>query len=263
MENFLHSDIVVAILPFAEALGLVILGFILDFITRKLVKKVLSKTKLDSMIHNFIGHVVQIGIWVVVVVSVLGKFGIDSSSIITVLAACGAAVALALQGSLSNLASGIIIMVSHPFKSGDYIISSGVEGTVQSIDLLFTTIETDDKRSVTIPNASLTGNTVTNTTASGFRRCTAKVGVAYASDIELGRKALIDLVNNNDKVEKSMSVQCDVLEYADSAITLFLRFYVKPEDYWNVMYDINNKIKPALDAVGIEIAFPQLDVHNK
>jgi len=263
MGNITFEKVLVATLPIISSIAIIVIGLVCQKIVQKWLVKGLQKTKLDSMLHKFLIQIVEIAIWIFVAVSVLAKLGIDSSSIVTVIAACGAAVALALQGSLSNLASGIIIMMSSIFKSGDYIIAAGVEGTVKSIDLLFTTIATDDKRTITIPNASLTGNTVTNVTASGVRRVAITIGVAYASDIDLARKTIADAVRESKYALKEYSIDCDVKEYASSSINIYARCWVKPEDYWRASYDVANRIKPALDKVGIEIAFPQIDVHMK
>ena len=251
------------LLPLTSAILIFLIGLIINKLVSKYLLKILAKTKLDSMLHRFIQHGASIAIWVVVIMSILGKFGIDSSTIITVLAACGAAVALALQGSLSNLASGLLIMASKQFKSGDVISAAGETGTVKSIDLLYTTIITPDQKYITIPNASLTGGNVVNVTATGKRRIDVNIGIAYNASVDEARKALIMLAESTEGVLKDPAPECDVIEYSDSAIILFFRCWVKPANYDPARFYINNNIKKVLDANGIEIPYPQMDVHIK
>ena len=249
-------------LPIIEAIAIALIGYIIYKASNKWLEKLLSKTKrLDPMVHTFILHVLHIFIFVVVVIAALGKLGINASSIITVIAACGAAIALALQDSLSNLASGILIMVSTPFHKGDYIVMGDVAGTVEKTDLLYTIIMTDELRSVTIPNSLLTSNTITNYTVTGNRRFEASVDVSYNADLAQARKVLLDLANPDPRVLKNPAVACDVVNYADSGITLFLRGWAKPGDALAVTHFINNNIKSEMDKAGIEIPFPQIDVH--
>ncbi len=261
MEEFLNSKAVALVLPFAEAIGIMVLGFVLSKILMGWIKKLLAKTKIESMLHNFIIHGIQILIWVVVILSALNKLGIDSTSVVTVLAACGAAVALALQGSLSNLAGGILIMVSHPFSTNDYICACGVEGTVESIDLLYTTVITADKRTITIPNGSLTSNTIINNTKEGTRRVEVEVGVSYNSDTEAARYILTKLAREDSRVFDDPAPYCVVNEYADSAVVLILRCFCSAANYWDVKFALQNNIKGTLEDAGIEIPFPQVDVH--
>ena len=249
--------------PIVSAILIFLIGLIINKLVSKYLVKVLQKTKLDSMLHRFIQHGASIAIWVIVAMSILGKFGIDSSTIITVLAACGAAVALALQGSLSNLASGLLIMASKQFKSGDVISAAGETGTVKSIDLLYTTIVSPDLRSITIPNASLTGGNVINITATGKRRIDVNIGISYNSNVDEARKALIQLASSTEGVLADPAPACDVIDHADSAIILFLRYWVEPANYDSARFFINNNIKKVLDANGVEIPYPQMDVHVK
>lgn len=262
MEKFLNSKIWQICFPVVQAILTVVIGAIVIKLILKGTKKFLDKSKkIDSMLHKFILHAVEIILWVIVVISVLEKLGIDSTSVVTVIAACGAAVALALQGSLSNLAGGILIMVSHPFSSGDYICTCGVEGTVESIDLLHTTIITNDKRVITIPNGSLTGNTIVNNTKHGIRRVEIEVGISYKSDLDAARNALIGLTKKDSRVLDSPSADCVVVNYADSAVVVRLRCYCNPFEYWDVRFALQTAIKNELAEAGIEIPFPQVDVH--
>lgn len=249
-------------LPILEAILILVVGYFAIKLVLRGVKKLLERTKqVDSMLHTFILHAVEIFLWVVIILSALNKLGIDSTSVVTVLAACGAAVALALQGSLSNLAGGILIMISQPFSSGDYICTCGVEGTVESIDLLHTTIVTADRRLVTIPNGSLTGNVIVNNTKEGTRRVDIEVGISYNSDLDTARYILSGMAKRESRVLEEPSPVCVVTEYADSAVILSLRCFCKSTDYWDVKFALQNEMKAELEKAGIEIPFPQVDVH--
>lgn len=261
MEQFFQSTAVLAALPFVESIALIVIGFVAYRILGKWLNKLLHKTTLDPMIFNFITHVFQIGLWVFIGVAVLGKLGINSSSILTVIAACGAAIALALQNSLSNLASGILIMSTRPFHKGDYIICNGVAGTVDAIDLLFTIIHTDEGRKITIPNSLLTSNAITNYTQNGARRYQMLIGIEYSSDIELARKVLTELLKSDPRTLDNPGFGVDVAQYSDSSIILNVRSWAKSDVFLRYSCDMNNAIKPTLDKVGVGIPFPQMDVH--
>ena len=261
MQEILNSKAFTTALPFIEAIAILVIGFVVYKILGKWLNKILAKTKLDPMIYTFVHHVFQILIWVIVIIAILGKFGIDSSSIITVIAACGAAIALALQNSLSNLASGILVMTTQPFHKGDYIVCSNVAGTVEGIDLLYTIIMADDMKKVTVPNSLLTSNTIVNYTKDGARRYEKEIGVSYNTDVEYARKVLTEMLAADPRTLKNPAPIADVVRYDDSAITLMLKGWAKSDDYLRYICDMNNAIKPTLDKANISIPFPQVDVH--
>ncbi|MDO5331425.1 MAG: mechanosensitive ion channel [Bacillota bacterium] len=261
MQEFLDSKVFQTAMPILESLAIIVIGLVIYKICNKWINKLLKKTSLDPMVFTFVNHAFQILIWVIVIIAVLGKFGIDSSSIITVIAACGAAIALALQNSLSNLASGILTMTTRPFHKGDYIVCGGVAGTVDEIDLLTTKIRTDDVKVVVIPNSLLTSNTITNYTKDGARRYEKEIGVSYNTDIETARKVLADMLMSDSRTLKEPAPIADVVRYDDSAIVLKVKGWAKSEDYLRYECDMNNLIKPTLDKAGISIPFPQMDVH--
>ncbi len=240
-----------------------LVGYIVSGIAQKAVGKLLEKSKLDPMLHKFFKTAVKIVIWAAVIMAILGALGISTTSVVTVFAAAGAAIALALQGSLSNIASGLLIMFNRPFGAGDYISCAGAEGSVQAIDLLYTTIKTADNRTVTIPNGQLTANSITNFSRTDNRRVDMSIGISYGSDLEAARKALVDLAKSNSKVLADPAPMCVVSEYGESAIKLLFRVWCKPEDYWDTLFELQTGTKGALDAAGVHIPFPQVDVHIK
>lgn len=261
MHEFLVTNGLISLVPVLEAILIFIIGLLVRKVAKKWLNTVLKKTSIDPMIYTFIAHVFEIVIWVVVLIAILGKFGIDSSSIVTIIAACGAAIALALQNSLSNLASGILIMTTQPFHKGDYIVSSNVEGTVDSIDLLYTIIIADDMKRITVPNSLLTTNTIVNYTRKGARRYEQLIGVSYNTDVAYARKVLIEMLANDPRTLKDPAPSADVVSYDDSAITIKIKGWAKSDDYLSYLCEMTNSIKGTLDKAGISIPFPQVDVH--
>ncbi|MBQ8003091.1 MAG: mechanosensitive ion channel, partial [Clostridia bacterium] len=185
------------------------------------------------------------------------------TSVVTVIASCGVAVGLALQGGLSNLAGGIIIIILKPFKVGDYIIEGGVEGTVEAIGIFYTTLLTPDNKRVIIPNGSLMNSTVTAVNQLDTRRVDFKFSVSYSSDIDKVRKVIAYVAENTDKVLLDKGVDIFLSNHGESSIDFSVRVWSKTEDYWTVYFSINENVKKAFDKACIEIPFPQMDVHVK
>ena len=239
-------------------------GFIVMKIILKVEDKLLNKSRhIDPMLFKFIKSATKVCCWCIIIVETLRQLGINATSIITVFAAAGAAVALALQGSLSNLAGGILMMFTRPFKKGDYILCNSVEGTVDSIDLLYTTIITADGKIISVPNSNLTNNTITNFTRLGVRRVELKIGISYDSDIDSAKYSIINKAKQDKRFVDDRPITCDVLEYADSAVILVFRGWVKAADYWNVFFEMNNDLKSVLAEAGAHIPYPQMDIHQK
>lgn len=246
------------------AVVILLAGYIVIKIIMAGLKKTMQKSKhIDNMMLKFVTNAVRIVLIIVLLMIVANKLGIDTTSIITMFAAAGAAIALALQGSLSNLASGILIILTKPFSQGDYISGAGAEGTIDSIDLMSTSIITADNKIVNIPNSSLTTNSITNFTKSGSRRVDITIGVSYNSDIGKAKEILIQIAKDTGYFLEDKELTCNISEYADSAIVLLLRGWVGAPAYWPATFAVNNAIKPAFDKAGIEIPYPQMDVHNR
>lgn len=250
-----------ALLPILQAVLILVVGWIFIKLIIKGAAKLLQKTKLEGMLHKFVIHTVEVVLWVIVLLMVLGTLGISTTSVVTVLAACGAAIALALQGSLSNLAGGILVMVSHPFSDGDYISVGGNEGTVQSIDLLYTTILTVDHKTVMIPNGSITNGVVTNFTKHGTRRVDIQIGVSYSTDVSKATEILTGMAKEDSYVLKFPEPVCYVVDHASSAVILELRVFCRANEYWDARFSLQAKMKSTLENAGIQIPFPQMDVH--
>ncbi len=239
-------------------IGLKLASFIV-----KLVVKSRAFSKIDITAQTFLKSVINIALKAVVFVTAIGVLGVPLTSVITVIASCGVAVGLALQGGLSNLAGGIIIIILKPFKVGDYIVEGGVEGTVEAIGIFYTTLLTPDNKRVIIPNGSLMNSTVTAVNQLETRRVDFKFSVSYSSDIDKVRKVIAYVIENSENIIFDRGVDIFLSNHGESSIDFAVRVWTKTENYWSVYFDINEKVKKAFDKAGIEIPFPQMDVHVK
>lgn len=255
MINFLHSAFAAAII--------FIVGAILMKVALHIFDRFLKKTSLDPMLHKFFKNILKVVLWAIIAITMLDSLGIKATTFLTVFAAAGAAVALALKDSLGNFAGGILILFTKPFSRGDYVECLDVAGMIESIDLLYTTILTIDNQVVTIPNGQLTNNTITNYSKQETRRLVLNIGIAYESDIKKAKETLLSLVMNDPRVHKTPEPYCIVDAFEDSSIKLSLRAWCKTSEFWAVKWDAQMLIKDALKAEGITIPFPQMDIQVK
>lgn len=244
--------------------GLIVaVGLKMSGIVLKLMSKSHVFTSIDTTVQTFLKSAVSVVLKAVVFVTAIGVLGVPLTSVVTVIASCGVAVGLALQGGLSNIAGGIIILIFKPFKVGDYIDDQSVSGTVEAIGIFYTTLVTGDNKRVIIPNGALMNSTVTASNQLDTRRVDFEFSIAYNEDIDRVKRVIENTVAENTKVLKDKKVNIFVAEHADSCVKLSVRVWTKTENYWSVYFDINEKIKKAFDENNIEIPFPQLDVHMK
>lgn len=232
---------------------------------RKIVKKSLEKANVDKGVCQFIDSLLKFALYAVLVFSILQKFGLDTTSVAAALASCGVAVGLALQGSLSNFAGGVLILVLKPFVVGDYIIedNKGREGTVKEIQLFYTQLLTVDNKTVIIPNGSLANTSLTNVTAQDKRRLDLSVGISYDADLKKAKQLIEDLLRKDDDILISEGIDVFVDELGDSAVVIGARGWVKKEAYWTTKWRILENIKMMLDENEIEIPYNQIVVHTK
>ena len=243
------------------ALLIVFVGRWIATIIRKTVRKALLKKEVDPTIVNFSCSIAYVALMAFVLVAALGQLGVQTSSIVAILGASALAIGLALQGSLSNLSAGVILMVTRPFKIGDYIEAGGDKGIVELINLLATTLKTVDNKKVIVPNSKLTSGSITNFTAEKIRRIDLTVSVAYNSDLKKVRTVLLDEVLKDSRILKDPPLFVGVVEMAHSSVNLVVRPWVKTQDYRHVFSALHEHIKLRLDAEGISIPFPQTDIH--
>ena len=240
-----------------------IIGAKLIKVVRKLVKKSLSRSKLDVGVQQFLDSMIKFALHALLIFSILQKYGLDTATVAAALASCGVAIGLALQGSLSNFAGGVLILVLKPFVVGDYIVEhgGGCEGIVKEIHMFYTKLHTGDNRTIIIPNGSLSNNSITNTSAQKKRRVDLLVDIAYDADLKKAKEIIEALVASEENVllEDGVTVYVDSL--AASSVKIGARAWVATENYWSTKWGLTEKIKLALDENGIEIPFTQLTVH--
>lgn len=236
--------------------GLVIIKVVLH-----VIRRLLSHTSLDAAVHTFIVNTCKAAMLVVLVITILSFLGLPTTSLVTLVGACGAAVALALKDSLSNFAGGILILVSKPFNRGDLIETGNTMGRVQNIDLLYTTLLTLDYRVVTIPNGLISTQVVTNHTKASRRRVNGKFGISYESDIEKAKKVLRDVIDNSDLFLQDPPPIIGVSEHGDSAVMIDTLVWCSTKDYYDADYYLKETVKLAFDEAGIEIPYSNVTVH--
>jgi len=245
------------------ALIILIIGRILAGIIRGLLKKALNKSKVDPTFVGFAGNMAYGAILVFAVVAALGKFGVETASIIAVMGAVAFAVGLALQGSLANFASGVMLLLFRPFRVGDFVEVADVAGSVKEIDLLTTIMDTPDNLRIIVPNGKIFGDIIKNYSTNDTRRMDIPCGIAYGASIGDAQKVAMELVQADDRILKDPAPAVVVGNLGDSSVDLIVRFWVKRVDFWDVKFDMTKGIKEKLDNAGIEIPFPQRVVHMK
>ena len=228
----------------------------------KLIRKSLDRSKVEAGVVTFLCSLVKYSLYFVLAMIILAQFGVTTSSVVAVLGSAGLTLGLALQGSLSNFAGGVLILLLKPFVVGDYIIDgvTGQEGTVSSITIFYTKLLTIDNRLILIPNGTLSNSSITNVTHMEKRRIDLLIGVSYEANLAKTKQVLLDVVKSEDKILPGEPVDVYVSELADSSVQMGVRAWVKTEDYWPIRWKMTEDIQNALDANGISIPYPQMDV---
>lgn len=229
---------------------------------RKIVKKSLVRGKVDVGVQQFTDSFIKAGLYVLLIFLIAGSFGVDAASVVALVGSAGVAIGLAVQGSLSNLAGGVLILILKPFLVGDYIIdSNGREGTVTEIQMFYTKLLTPDNRTVVLPNGTLANGSIVNVSTDKYRRCDIPVGISYQADIQTAREALMELLARDPAVLKDRDMRVVVDALGDSAVQLIVRCWFTNDDYWDGRYRLTEGIKNTLDQAGVQIPYPQMDVH--
>ncbi len=232
-------------------------------ILRKIIKKSLERANADVGVTQFIDSFIKVGSYAVLIMMIATSFGVDAASLIAVFGSAGVAIGLALQGSLSNLAGGVLILILKPFKVGDYIIedTNKNEGTVTEIQIFYTKLTTPDNKVIVLPNGTLANTSLTNVTHAPCRRNEIKIGISYDSDIKKAKEVLSHLLDNDSQVLQDMKKQVFVHELADSSVVIGMRCWFRNEDFWEGRWRLIENAKYALEENGVVLAYPQLDVH--
>ena len=230
---------------------------------RKIVRRSFERSGADKGVEQFVDSLLKYGLYALLVFSLISSLGFDTTSVAAVLASGGVAIGLALQGSLSNFAGGVLILLLKPFVVGDYIIedTNGKEGTVKEIQIFYTKLSTIDNTTIVIPNGMLTNNSITNATAKDERQLDLRVGISYDADIRQAKNVIEELLEKDECIIKNEQINVFVHELADNAVVLGIRAWVKNEEYWTTRWRLLEEIKLSLDENGIEIPYPQMTVH--
>ena len=261
----LREFAVSSLLPFITRIVVAILVLLISkFVIKKLMnafRKGFEKAKMDPTVKSFLISLIRAALYILVIIGLVEILGVATATIVSVIASAGLAIGLALQGSLSNLAGGLLILILKPFKIGDYISASGVDGSVVSIDIFYTKIRTPDNRDIVIPNGVLSNNTITNVTAQDKRRLDIIASASYNDDIDKVKEVLYEIINESQYTIKDEISKVFISQYAGSSVDYNVRFWVKSEDYWEAKFAVTEEIKKRFDKAGIEIPYSKLDVN--
>lgn len=227
----------------------------------KTVRSMLLRTKMQTGAATFIVSMLKIFLYLILIFGIAMQFGVKESSVAALVASGGVAIGLALQGGLSNLAGGFLILLFQPFEVGDYILAQGEEGTVQKIEILYTTLHTIDNRKVIIPNGNLANNVIVNATGADRRKLDITVGISYEDDISKAKQVLLQIIERSEYVIREQEAQVFVSGLGDSSVVMGLRCWVRTEQYLPALWQMNEQIKNEFDRAGLHIPFPQMDVH--
>ncbi len=241
----------------------VVLGYILVRIIIAIVRRIINRTRLKGLAGNFIVTIVKILLFFIYIIAVMKVLGIDTSSMVAILAASSLAVTLALQTTLSNFASGMILVGNHPFKEGDFIEAAGVSGTVENISLFSTRIKTVDNKQITIPNSSVASGNIINYSTEPKRRVDLVVPVAYGTDTDKVKKVVTDILEAHPLILHDEGYTVRIAAFGASSIDFTCRAWVNNADYWTVFFDLNEQIKARFETENIEIPYTKIDVNIK
>lgn len=245
------------------ALAFLFIGFWVSKLIVKALRKMMVRKNSDPGLISFVSSLANIALKIMIIISVMGMVGIQMTSFIAVLGAAGIAIGMALQGTLSNFASGVMILIFKPYKVNDYIEAQGVAGVVKEIQIFNTIITTVDNKTIIVPNSALATNLLTNYSKQDKRRVDWTVGVTYGTDFKVARDSIMRILEADSRILKDPAPFISIIELADSSVNIVVRVWVNTPDYWDVFFDFNNKVYATFNEEGIEFPFPQMDVHLK
>lgn len=268
IDTLVH-DIVHFAISLAVAIAVFYVGKYIIGRLYRLVEAILRRRKIDLSLTTFVLSTVRIVLYFILIVTVIGILGIETSSFLALFASAGVAIGMALSGTLQNFAGGVLILLLKPYKVGDYIEAQGFAGTVTKIEIFNTIICTPDNKSIIIPNGGLSTGTVNNYSTQEYRRVDWTIGISYGDSFERAREVLLEMVAEDNRVLQSPIAETPVAAptvklaaLADSSVNLSMRVWVKSPDYWSVFFDFNERIYRELpEKSGISFPFPQVDVH--
>ncbi len=260
-KTFIAANGVQFLMNVLAAAAVFFIGRWLARFIANLGQKAMTKAHLDLTLCTFVKNIIYSALLIFVVIAALGQLGVKTGSFIAVVGAAGLAIGLALQGSLSNFAAGVLLILFKPFKAGDYIEAAGTAGSVQEIQIFTTTLNTPDNCKIIIPNAQITGGNIKNYSANDTRRVDLVIGVSYGDDLKKARQVIESVLKAESRVLAEPGYTVAVSALADSSVNFVVRPWVNRTDYWGVYFDLTEKIKVSLEENGLTIPFPQRDVH--
>lgn len=243
------------------AIAVLVIGMIIAKRISKMVAKLLTKKDYDASLQGFLVSMVSISLKILVVLTALSQLGIEMTSFVALIGAAGLAIGMAFSGTLGNFAGGIMILIFRPYKVGDYIVAQDVEGSVQEIQIFNTILLTLDQKKVILPNGPVANGTITNITHQKTRRVDFTVGIAYGDNYDTAKGVLQKFVDEDDKIIKDGNNFIGLVELGDSSVNLTVRVWCTLEDYWDVYFKMNERIYKEFGQEGLNIPFPQMDVH--
>jgi len=269
VKNLNLQSVFDAVVPFIMTYGLrvvgavviLILGRIASRVTETILRGVMERAKVDKTVGVFVGNLARYAVLTFSVIAALAQFGVQTTSFIAVLGAAGLAVGLALQGSLSNFAAGVLILLFRPFSLEDFITAAGSSGTVKHIGIFTTTLHSPDNKKIILPNSAVTGGIIVNVNANPTRRVDLTASIAYGDDIGKAKEVLEKILADHPKVLADPAPVVRVMELGESSVNFVVRPWVQTTDYWDVYFELTRSIKEGLEAAGLTIPFPQRDVH--
>lgn len=266
MENLLENEFFNGtIVPIVTSIALAIIALIAGkIIIRKIVKivaKNMEKRGTDATLRPFFVTMLNFGLQTILYVTVIGILGIETTSFAAILASAGLAIGMALSGTLQNFAGGVMILLFKPFKAGDVIEAQGYTGTVKEIQLFVTVLTTPDNKTIIIPNGPLSNGSLVNFSTQATRRVDWTFGIGYGDDVDKAREVINTLINTDNRILKDPVPFVAVSELADSSVNFTVRCWVNSPDYWAVFFDMNENVYKTFGKEGLNIPFPQMDVH--
>ena len=261
--TFVNSYLTGKVIDILFAILVLVVGFSVVKVLSKALQKTKGFKKLDSNVKSFFTNFIELMLKTIIVLTAVIIIGVPESSVIAVLGSCGLAIGLALQGGLSNIASGVILMFCKPFHVGDFISSGGVSGTVKDIGIYYTLITTGDNQDISVPNSTLANSMITNLSTESTRRLDFDFSISYDADIDAARKVILETAQANEKIAKDPAPVVLVAAHGDSAITMKLRVWCDSDNYWTVNFEMWENVKKALDKAGIEIPYQYVNVIMK
>ncbi|WP_245593039.1 mechanosensitive ion channel family protein [Crocinitomix catalasitica] len=243
------------------AVAILVIGFMITKKVTKMFSKMLKKKEFDASLSGFLISMVSVILKVLVVLTALGQLGIEMTSFIAIIGAAGLAIGMAFSGTLGNFAGGIMILIFRPYKVGDYIKAQGEEGIVQQIQIFNTIILTVDNKTIIVPNGAMANGNMTNFTEQPIRRVDFTVGIAYGDDYDKAKAVLERFIKEDDNIIQDQANFIGLGTLADSSVNITLRVWTKTENYWDVFFKMNEKIYKQFGTEGLNIPFPQMDVH--